>query len=126
MYIYRSLCIQFWHRKKKSIFFTTKCLEIIHSNVWGVSLVISHAQHKYFVTFINDYSRFTWVYFLRSKANVFSVFQTFVALIETQFSACIKVLRFDSGGEYVSQFSELLTAEGDPFPMLLPLHPTAT
>jgi hypothetical protein len=43
------------------------------------------------VTFIDDYSRFTWVYFLRSKADVFSIFQTFVANVETQFSTCVKI-----------------------------------
>ena len=53
------------------------------------------------MTFIDDYSRFTWIYFLRSKADVFSVFQKFVALVETQFGTCIKILRSDSGGEYM-------------------------
>jgi hypothetical protein len=53
------------------------------------------------VTFIEDYSRFTWVYFLRSKADVFSTFKTFVANVETQFSTCIKTLRSDCGGEYM-------------------------
>ena len=72
--------------------------EIVHSNVWGASPVISHGQYRYFVTFIDDYSRVTWIYFLHSKANVFSVFQKFIALVETQFSTCIKILRSDSGG----------------------------
>jgi hypothetical protein len=62
------------------------CFKIIHSHVWGMSHVLSHAQYRYFVTFIDYYSRFTWVYFLHSKADVFSTFQTFVAYVETQFS----------------------------------------
>jgi hypothetical protein len=53
------------------------------------------------VTFIDDYSRFTWVYFFRSKSEVFFVFKSIFAYIETQFSTSIKVLRFDSGGEYI-------------------------
>jgi hypothetical protein len=76
----------------------SKCFEIIHTDVWGVSPVISHAQYKYFVTFIDDFSRFTWIYFLRSKADVFLTFQAFVVFVENQFSAHIKILRFDSGG----------------------------
>lgn len=52
--------------------------------------------------FIDDYSRFTWVYFLCSKGEVLQVFQTFVAYLETQFSTCLKVLRSDNGGEYMS------------------------
>lgn len=45
------------------------------------------------VTFIDDYSRFTWVHFLRSKEEIFHIFQTFVAYVENQFSTCLKVLR---------------------------------
>lgn len=89
------------------------CFEIIHSDVWGMSPVISHAQYRYFVTFIDDYSRFTWVYFLRSKADVFSTFKTFVAYVETQFSTCIKIFRSDSGGEYMSHaFQSFLQQKG--------------
>jgi hypothetical protein len=55
--------------------------KIIHSDVWGIAPVISHAQYKYFVTFIDDYSCFTWIYFLRTKAEVFTAFQTFLAYI---------------------------------------------
>jgi hypothetical protein len=91
----------------------SKCFEIIHTDVWGVSPVISHAQYKYFVTFIDDFSRFTWIYFLRSKADVFSTFQAFVVFVENQFSAHIKILRSDSGGEYVSkEFQEYLKNKG--------------
>lgn len=89
------------------------CFEIIHSDVWGMSHVLSHAQYRYFVTFIDDYSRFTWVYFLRSKADVFSTFKTFVAYVKTQFSTCIKILRSDSRGEYMSHaFQSFLQQKG--------------
>ena len=89
------------------------CFEIIHSDVWGMSHVLSHAQYRYFVTFIEDYSRFTWVYFLDFKSNVFSTFKTFVANVETQFSTCIKILRSDVGGEYMSHgFQSFLQKKG--------------
>jgi hypothetical protein len=42
-----------------------KCFDIVHSDAWGISPVIFHARYKYFVTFIDDFSRYTWVYFLR-------------------------------------------------------------
>ncbi|KAK7245636.1 hypothetical protein RIF29_40484 [Crotalaria pallida] len=90
-----------------------KCFDIIHSDVWGITPVTSHAHYKYFVTFIDDYSRFTWIYFLRSKSEVFSVFKTFLTYIETQFSVVIKVLRSDSGGEYMSNaFQDFLNQKG--------------
>lgn len=81
---------------------TLHIFDIVHSDVWGIAPVVFHAHYKYFVTFIDDYSRFTWVYFLRAKSEVFSVFQAFLALIENQFSSSIKILRSDSGGEYMS------------------------
>ena len=61
----------------------SQCFDIIHSDVWGITLIVSHAHYKYFVTFIDDFSRFTWVYFLRARAEVFSVFKSFLALTET-------------------------------------------
>lgn len=76
--------------------------DLIHSDVWGMAPVTSHANYKYFVTFIDDYSRFTWIYFLHSKDEVFSVFKLFHAYIQTQFSTNIKILCFDNGGEYMS------------------------
>ncbi|XP_071921648.1 retrovirus-related Pol polyprotein from transposon RE1 isoform X2 [Coffea arabica] len=105
--------------KSKTLLFPTygsranACFEIIHSDVWGITPVISHAHYRYFVTFIDDYSRFTWIYFLRTKAEVFTVFQTFVAYIETQFSTTIKIFQSDNGGEYVSHnFQAFLQHKG--------------
>ena len=73
--------------KSKSLSFPShssraeSCFDI-HSDVWGITPVISHAKSKYFVTFIDDYSKYTWIYFLRSKSEVFSVFQKFVAYVK--------------------------------------------
>ena len=47
------------------------CFEIIHSDIWGMSHVLSHAQYRYFVTFIDDYSRFTWFIFFVLKLMCF-------------------------------------------------------
>ena len=43
---------------------TTKPFELVHTDVWGIAPIISHEHYKYFVTFIDDFPRFTWVYFL--------------------------------------------------------------
>ena len=87
--------------------------DLVHSDVWGIAPHLSHAHYKYFVTFIDDYSRFTWVYFLHSKSEVFHVFKMFLAYVENQFSTCIKILRSDSGGEYVStEFQNFLQQKG--------------
>jgi len=91
----------------------SNCFEIIHSDVWGMSLIVSHARYKYFVTFIDDYSRFTWIYFLRSNSEVFSMFKKFLTYVETQFQASVKKFRSNSGGEYMSHaFQEYLQQKG--------------
>ena len=57
---------------------------------------------KYFLTFIDDYSRKTWVYFLKHKSDAFGYFQQFKELMENQIGHRIKILKTDKGGEYVS------------------------
>ena len=105
----KSKVLPFSHHASRA----SQCFELIHSDVWGIAPVVSHAHYKYFVTFIDDFSRFTWVYFLRSKGEVFSVFHRFLALLETQFSAIIKVLGFESGGDYMSnEFQVFLQSKG--------------
>lgn len=87
--------------------------DIIHSDVWGMAPVTSHANYKYFVTFIDDYSRFTWLYLLHSKDELFSVFKIFHSHVKTQFSSNIKIFRSDNGGEYMSHaFQEFLQTNG--------------
>lgn len=63
----------------------------------------SLAGVKYILTFIDDLSRFTWVYFMKNKSIVFEKFKEFRALDEKQCGRPIKWLRSDNGGEYVSQ-----------------------
>ena len=101
-------CSIFKLGKSKVLPFSSKstmasnCFDIIHSDVWGITPVISHTQFKYFVTFIDDHSRFTWVYFLHTKSEVFDAFQKFMVYVEKQFSTSLKVIRSNSGGEYMS------------------------
>ena len=55
------------------------------------------------LTFIDDYIRKTWVYFLKYKSEVFEKFCHFKALVENKSGQHIKVLRTDKGGEYISK-----------------------
>ena len=57
----------------------------------------------YYVTFIDDFSRKTWLYLLKTKDEVFSKFQEFKAEVENPTNKKIKTLRFDNGGEYTSK-----------------------
>ena len=62
----------------------------------------------YYVSFIDDFSRNIWIYFLQKKSEVFAKFKEFKALIENQSENKIKVLRTDNGGEFCgNEFKEL-------------------
>ena len=78
----------------------TKCIrDLIHSNVWK-SLDISLGGTKYFVSFINDYSRRCWASPIKKNSNVFPMFKDFKIQVELEFEKMIKCLRIDNGREY--------------------------
>jgi hypothetical protein len=82
-------------------------LELIHSDVFGLVHVPSLGKFMYYVSFIDDFSRNTWIYFLRNKFDVFDKFKEFKALVENHTEKKIKVLRTDYGGEFLeNEFKE--------------------
>jgi histone deacetylase 1/2 len=74
-------------------------LELVHSDIWGPAPT-SVGRHTYYVSFIDDYSRYTWIYLLRRKSDVFHVFHEFQKLVERQFDRKILCMQTDWGGEY--------------------------
>jgi hypothetical protein len=67
--------------------------------VFGPVPVPSLGKSVYYVSFIDDFSRKTWIYFLRNKSKVFDKFKEFKALVENQTENKIKVLRTYNNGE---------------------------
>lgn len=60
----------------------TLCLELIHANVCGPMSIESLSGSKYFLLFVDNFSRMCWVHFIKSKANTFECFQRFQALVK--------------------------------------------
>ena len=86
---------------------------LIYSDVWGPSPITTVNGFKWFVLFIDDCTHMTWLYLLKHKDEVLGVFKSFHAMVQTQFSAKVQVLRSDSGGEYVNhQFREYFQQHG--------------
>eukprot|EP00268_Persea_americana_P046834 TRINITY_DN4845_c0_g1_i1.p1 TRINITY_DN4845_c0_g1~~TRINITY_DN4845_c0_g1_i1.p1 ORF type:complete len:315 (+),score=41.54 TRINITY_DN4845_c0_g1_i1:771-1715(+) len=77
-------------------------LGLIHADLCGKMQTESLSRSKYFLLFVDDFSRMSWVYFLREKSEAFSMFQIFKAQFEKQSGCFIKTLRTDQGGEFVS------------------------
>ena len=82
---------------------TKGMLELIHSDVCDPIPSISLSGYEYYVTFIDDYSRKTWIYFLKTKSEVLGKFKEFKALIENHSERRIKTLRSNNVGEYTSK-----------------------
>jgi hypothetical protein len=77
-------------------------LDLIQSDLMGPFPHPSINKVRFFLIFVDDFSHFTWIYFLRQKSEVFQHLKYFKALVETQFGNKIKVLQNDNGGEYVN------------------------
>ncbi|RVW47781.1 Retrovirus-related Pol polyprotein from transposon TNT 1-94 [Vitis vinifera] len=87
--------------------------ELVHTDVWGPCRTASTLGFQYFVTFIDDYSRCTWLFLMKNRAELFSIFQKFYTEIQTQFNISIRVLRSDNAREYFSaQFTSFMSHHG--------------
>ena len=88
-------------------------LDIVHSDVWVPIPLSSILRFSYYVIFVDDYTRFTWLFLLKHKNEVLFVFKHFKALVENQFSTSIKVLRTDNGTKYTnSAFQVFCSSNG--------------
>ncbi|KAM1242349.1 hypothetical protein ACFX2G_034710 [Malus domestica] len=75
--------------------------DLIHFDVWGLTKVTSNG-FRWFVTFIDDCTRLSWVFLMKNKSDVLLLLQEFCTMVSTQFQTKVKVFRSDNGGEYVN------------------------
>jgi hypothetical protein len=80
----------------------TSPLQLIFSDVWGPAPVYSRNGFRYYVSFLDAFSRYTWVYPISCKSDVLSIFKKFQVYVERYFESKIKALQSDWGGEYRS------------------------
>ena len=78
-------------------------LELVHTNVWEPSQVQYLGGSLYYVTFIDDATRKTWVYCIRKKYVVFSTFKKWKDLVENEIVRRLKCIIYDNGGEYYNK-----------------------
>jgi hypothetical protein len=70
--------------------------------------------HRYYILFIDGFSWYTWLYFMRSRSEVLSIYQRFAVMVHTQFSTPIRVFHVDCAGEYISkQLCGVLAEQGN-------------
>jgi transposase InsO family protein len=87
-------------------------LQLVHSDAYG-PLETSLGGCKYFLLFIDDFSRITWVYFLKQKSEVFEKFKIFHKLVENEVKEKMGTLKTDNGREITSnEFKTYCTNNG--------------
>uniref|UniRef100_A0A2N9J0X6 Integrase catalytic domain-containing protein n=1 Tax=Fagus sylvatica TaxID=28930 RepID=A0A2N9J0X6_FAGSY len=87
--------------------------DLIHSDIWGPSPTATIGGSKYFVIFVDDFSRYTWIYLMHNRSELAQIYRTFAQMISIQFSKTIKIFHTDNAMEYRdSQFLDFIHTQG--------------
>ncbi|GKA32745.1 retrovirus-related pol polyprotein from transposon TNT 1-94 [Tanacetum coccineum] len=86
--------------KTKQNFSIKKCLHLLHMDLFGPISPMSINHEKYTLVIIDEYSRYTWVYFLRKKSQAPEMIMSFIRMVENQNDVKVKQIRTDNGTEF--------------------------
>ncbi|KAI3759689.1 hypothetical protein L6452_07690 [Arctium lappa] len=86
--------------KTKEINSISSCLQLLHMDLFGPTNVMSIGKKSYCLVIVDDYSRFTWVYFLRTKDETSGLIKSFILRIENHTNQKVKIIRSDNGTEF--------------------------
>ena len=86
--------------KKLGAYRALEVLKLIHTDVCRLFPIPSWNGQRYFVSFIDDFSRYTYIFLIHEKAQTLDVFKSFKVEVENQLNKRIKKIRSDYGGEY--------------------------
>jgi len=85
---------------KKSEMSTSKAFELFHMDLFGPTTYTSIGGNKYGFVIVDDYTRYTWVFFLYDKSNVSFLLKSFVKRVQNEFETTMKKIRSDNGSEF--------------------------
>ncbi|KAM7488108.1 hypothetical protein LguiB_025592 [Lonicera macranthoides] len=88
---------------KQSMWRASQILQLVHADICGPIKPISNSKKRYLISFIDDFSRKTWIYFLVEKSEAFATFKIYKNRVEKEIGSYIKCLRTNRGGEFTSQ-----------------------
>ncbi|GJU63556.1 retrovirus-related pol polyprotein from transposon TNT 1-94 [Tanacetum coccineum] len=111
--------------KAKNIVSTTRCLELLHMDLFGPSAVRSYGGNRYTLVIVDDYSRYTWTRFLKNKTEAFDQFKIFSKKIQNKLGCTIVSIRADHGREFDNevQFGNFCNANGITYNFSAPRTP---
>ncbi|KAM1443641.1 hypothetical protein ACFX2I_039895 [Malus domestica] len=92
------------NKRKEGSTRSKQLLEIIHTDICGPFPTQTIEGNKYFITFIDDYSRYCYIYLIPEKSKALEVFKIYKTEVENQLEKKIKIVRSDRGGEYYGRY----------------------
>ncbi|GJR60200.1 retrovirus-related pol polyprotein from transposon TNT 1-94 [Tanacetum coccineum] len=100
--------------KAKNMVSTKRCLELLHMDLFGPSAIKSYGGNLYTLVVVDDYSRYTWTRFLKTKNEAFEKFEILSRKIQNQLGSSIIAIRTDHGREFDNevQFGAYCDAQG--------------
>ncbi|GAU28769.1 hypothetical protein TSUD_357540, partial [Trifolium subterraneum] len=99
-------------------------LDVVYTDVCGPFDIVYLGGNRYFVSFVDEYSRMMWLYLIKTKDGVLTIFKKFKALVEKQAERSRKLLRSDGGGEYTShEFRDFCATQGISHEITTPYTP---
>jgi transposase InsO family protein len=84
----------------KSVMSTSTPMELLHMDLFAPTTYRSIGENNYCLVVVDDYSRYTWVFFLSDKSNVFSIFKGFAKRVKNEFEFNVKKIRSDNCIEF--------------------------
>jgi len=99
--------------QRKNLVSTLKPLELLHMNLFGPSRTMSLGGNYYGLVIVDDYSRYTWTLFFRTKNDAFDVFRKLVKVIQNEKGLNIVSIRSDHGGEFQNEYFDKFCEENE-------------
>ena len=97
----------------KNVMTTSRPLEMLHMDLFGPVAYLSIGGSKYGLVIVDDFSRFTWVFFLQDKSETQGTLKRFLRRAQNEFELKVKKIRSDNGSEFKNlQVEEYLEEEG--------------
>jgi len=110
----------------KSVERTSDLLDLIHTDLCEFEGILTRGGNRYFITFIDDFSKYTYVYLMKNKSDAFETFKVYLNEVENQFGRKIKRFRSDRGREYDSnEFNSFIQSLGIIHEVTAPYSPAS-
>nr|GEZ17053.1 retrovirus-related Pol polyprotein from transposon TNT 1-94 [Tanacetum cinerariifolium] len=111
--------------KAKNMVSTTRCLELLHMDLFGLSAIRSYRGNRHTLVIVDNYSMYTWTRFLKDKIEAFDQFEIFSKKIQNQLGCTIVSIRTDHGREFDNEvkFEEFCNVNGVTHNFLAPRTP---